>query len=429
MSYLHASLRIALLALFTLGGLCFVGLDRAQGQYAPSTTSDPYRTSGNGAGIFTGGVLGRGVPGFALPSPMVLSERLWIRGEYLNWHSDGMESPILVTTSNPGTALGDAGVLDVAGTRSLFGGNLNDDRASGLRVRGGFWITPQQTFAIEAEYFGLLDGLDDSFDSRGRNEAIIARPFFDVGGDGPAQENAQVVRFPGEIAGRLTADVDTDLSSFLVNGRIALCPGMPCHPNGHRDRIDWIVGYRHIDLDDRVRLDESLSTDLGTLTINDRFATSNEFNGLQLGIVHQTHMRRLWLESVLRVAVGNNTQSVRVSGATTRVEDGETDAFNGGVFALPSNSGSFQREQFTLIPELGVTLGTHLTDWLDISVGYTVLYYPNVVRAGNVIPTDLNPGQFPPPLDPLTGASRPVFRFIESDYLAHGFSLGAELRF
>jgi hypothetical protein len=423
--------RTAIIALSLMAALGIANDAKAQYSSAQYPSAQPYVDQYPGTPQYQGpsGLLNQPFPNLNLPGPMLLSERLWVRGEYLLWQSEGMDSPPLITTGAAGVSVNDAGVLGVPGTRTVFGGNLNDDSVNGIRMRGGFWITPQQTFAIETEYFSLLGGLDDSFNSRGRPENIFARPFFDVGGDAPAQENAQVIRYPGQFDGHITAAVDTDLDSILVNGRIALCPGMTCGPTGHRDHVDWIVGYRRLDLDDSIVIDEAIKTTEGQLLTRDSFVTSNEFNGLQLGVAHQTNLQRIWLESLLRVAVGNNTQRATISGFTSRTENGTTDTFGSGVFALPGNSGTFERDQFTMIPEIGLTLGVRLTDWLDATVGYTVLYYPNVVRAGSIIDTDLNPGAFPPPLDPLTGAARPRFQFIETDYLAHGLSLGAELRF
>ncbi len=82
-----------------------------------------------------------------------------------------------------------------------------------------------------------------------------------------------------------------------------------------------------------------------------------------------------------------------------------------------------------MIPEIGLTLGIRVTDWLDATIGYTALYYPNVVRPGDQIDTDVNRNLLPPEVNPFTGALRPQFHFVESDYLAHGLTLGAELRF
>ncbi len=397
--------------------------------YSPN--EDPYALSNRLSGWFpksnVGGAIGAGI----LPSPMILSERLWLRAEYLYWWPDGMDIPTLVTSSPAGTARTDAGVLGQPATDVELGGEINDSGTSGIRWRSGFWITPQRTFAIEGEYFQLLGNQDDGFQS-GPGSGIIARPFFDTA-PGRSFETAQLINFPGVVDGNLRVSSSSDLRSVLINGRVAMCPLGQCNPYGHRDRVDWIVGYRPLQLKDSLSFSETLDSQVvgapGVIDIDERFGTKNKFNGLQLGIVHQTHLRRAWLESMIRVAIGHNEQSVNISGSTTITENGTTERFQGGLLTQTSNIGNYQRDQFTMIPELGFTLGIHVTDWLDATIGYTALYFPNVVRSGGQISTDLNSNLFPEPTNPITGPLRPRFHYRTTDYLAHGLSLGAELRF
>jgi hypothetical protein len=66
---------------------------------------------------------------------------------------------------------------------------------------------------------------------------------------------------------------------------------------------------------------------------------------------------------------------------------------------------------------------------MHATAGYSLVYLPAVVRAGDQIDTDINPNLLAPPLDPFTGAARPQFRYIESDYYAQGLSLGLQLQF
>ena len=91
--------------------------------------------------------------------------------------------------------------------------------------------------------------------------------------------------------------------------------GCQYDPSG--DRVDWLVGYRYIDLDEQLRLNENIESLIiatpGTLAVGDSFRTQNEFNGLQLGVIYNANFRKAWLESSLRVAVGHNT----VAGRTT----------------------------------------------------------------------------------------------------------------
>jgi hypothetical protein len=99
------------------------------------------------------------------------------------------------------------------------------------------------------------------------------------------------------------------------------------------------------------------------------------------------------------------------------------------VLTQRTNIGDYQRDQFTMIPEIGLTLGVRVTDRLRATFGYTVLYFPSVVRPGDQIDTDVNPNLIPPETVPFTGALRPRFRYIESDYWAQGINLGAEFQF
>ena len=391
---------------------------------------DPYNT-GRVSGWFPGSNVGGAIGAGILPTPMMLSERLWLRLEYLHWKPDGMDIPALVTSSPAGTDQFDAGVLGEPGTNVRLGGKINDDGTSGIRWRSGFWLTPQGTFAIEGEYFELLGDQNDGFRS-GPGSGIVARPFFD-NAPNRSFETAQLINFPDVVNGSLRVSSSSGLRSALINGRVAMCPLGGCNPYGHRDRVDWIIGYRHLELKDSLSISESLESAIvnapGTIAINEKFATRNRFNGLQLGMVHQTHLKRAWLESMLRVAIGTNSQKVNISGTTAITEAGTTERFSGGLLAQTSNIGKHERDEFTMIPEVGITLGFHLTDWLDATIGYTALYFPNVVRPGDQISTDLNSNQFPERTNPFTGPLRPEFQFRTTDYLVHGLSIGGELRF
>ena len=387
--------------------------------------ADPYAMGVRPAGWMPN--LGWG--GFTMPSVNSVDNRLWFRAEYLYWWTNGMDLPPLITTSPAGTPQTDAAILGLPGTSVLFGNQeINGDGVSGVRLRGGFWLTRDGAFAIEAEYF-RLGSQNDGYNSSGD---IGGRPFFDILN---GRETAQLFNFPGVANGTARVRSDTDFNSFLINGRAALLPtrSLACDSCGPTDRVDWIVGYRRMELRDRLQASESIESLVpavpGTIALNDRFATKNEFNGLQLGIVYQANFQRAWLESMMRVAVGNNRQTVNINGTTDITELGVTDTFPGGLLAQRSNIGNYQRDEFTMVPEVGLTLGIRVTDRLHATVGYTVLYFPNVVRAGEQSDLDVNPNLIPEEVVPFAGALRPRFRYMQSDYWAHGLNLGAELRF
>jgi hypothetical protein len=393
--------------------------------------TDPYGNTVPASGWFSGGAIGQlRQNGSLIAGPMMLSERLWVRAEYMHWWTEGMELPPLVTTSPAGTVREDAAVLGEPGTSILFGnGRINDDSVSGVRLKTGFWLTPQGTFAIEGEYFRFLGDQDDGYRGGGGSQ-IIGRPLLDVS---RGVETAQLIDFDGQVSGTLNIGSSSDLRSLLINGRVGLCPVGTCNANGLYDRTDWIIGYRYLDLDESLVFHENLTSEVpnvdGTIVNSEAFRTRNEFHGLQLGVVHQAQFKRAWLESMLRVAVGNNSQQVQISGNTKITENGVTDAFGGAVYAQRTNIGNYERQELTMIPEIGLTLGVRVTDWLDATIGYTALYYPNVVRPGKQMDGSINSNLFAPETDPFSGPPRPRFHYVESDYLAHGLTLGAELRF
>ncbi len=243
------------------------------------------------------------------------------------------------------------------------------------------------------------------------------------------KRHALLISYPGLVSGNIAIGSKTNLRSFLINGCAALTPLQVLDGSREPDRVDWIVGYRYLDLDDSIVIAQNLTAFGGdTAASSDRFRSSNEFNGLQLGVAYQSNFRRASLESLIRVAVGNNTQSINILGSTVITESGVTENLNAGLLAQRTNIGTFERKQFTMIPELGLTLGIRVRDWLHATVGYSVLYYPSVVRAGDQIDTDVN-STLLGPNTPFSGAPRPRFRFVESDYWAHGINLGVEFRF
>lgn len=377
-----------------------------------------------GNGVFVGG---SGIPTWQPILPQIrdgIDNRLYLFGEFLFWDVTGMQTPALVTTSPTGTAQNVAGVLGETTTSALFGPTeLNEGGVEGFRFGGGFWITPRRNVAVESEYFWLSEQ-NDGFAANSGSNSILAFPYFNVV-DG--QEDAYLIAHPDVSPGSVSLSSESDLRSFLINGRVSLCDhGTCCQQCGARDRTDLIVGYRHIRLRDRLDLAGNSELTAGTRATRDSFRTTNRFNGLQLGVVRRSLLRRrTWLESTMRVALGNNEQELSIDGRTST----PAGTASGGVYALPSNIGNYQRDEFVLVPELGLKLGVRLREHLHFTVGYSVLYIPNVVRAAEQIDTDINPNLIPPGTTPLVGVARPRVLWRQSDYFAQGLTLGAELQY
>ncbi len=392
----------------------------------PYYAADPYASGPAQPGGWFSGL------GIGLPTSDSLRDRVWWRAEYLYWWTRGLDLPPLATTSPAGTPPNEAGVLGEPDTSILFGNQvINDGGTSGLRTSSGLWFSPERRFGITSQFFQLTSQ-NDGFSASGNGAPIIARPYFDVLN---ARQAAQLVSYPGLVGGDLWIASKTSLKSYMIAGQGALLPTAPvvCDPGAQPNQLNWIIGYRYLELKDKLSFNENLNSlvliEPGTLAINEKFSTKNQFSGLQLGFRYQADYRRARLESDLKVAIGNNRQKVEINGNTESTGAGVTGTFNGRLLAQRTNIGSYSRDEFSMVPELGVTLGLRLTNRLYATFGYSVLYFPNVVRAGDQIDTDVNSNLLPPEPVPLDGPLRPDFQFVETDFWAHGLNVGGEFRF
>jgi hypothetical protein len=197
-------------------------------------------------------------------------------------------------------------------------------------------------------------------------------------------------------------------------------------------RVDWIIGYRNVSLEDNLQFSENLTALVppgGIVNLRESFETENDFQGIELGFVREVPFGRWWFETTSRVALGNNSQKVKIAGSTRLIEAGVAETFPGGLYAQRTNIGTYERDRFTVVPELGAAIGFHVGPRLSLTAGYTLVYISNVVRAGDQIDTDINPGLIPVEANPLTGPLRPRFIFRQTDFYAHGITVGGDFRF
>jgi hypothetical protein len=87
-----------------------------------------------------------------------------------------------------------------------------------------------------------------------------------------------------------------------------------------------------------------------------------------------------------------------------------------------------RRDEAGVVPELNVRLAYQVTPRLAACVGYTFLYWSDVVRAGDQIDQTVNATLIPPPAAP-SGPARPAFGFRSTDFWAQGLDLGLELHY
>ncbi|MFT7640572.1 MAG: hypothetical protein ACI9G1_002315 [Pirellulaceae bacterium] len=356
----------------------------------------------------------------------------WVQADYLMWWTKGAQLPPLVTTGTT-TTPGDAGVLGVNGTSTLFGGTQFDDVASGGRLRIGRWH-PNWIFGLEGEYLAL-ESRDAQFSQTSGGDPLLARPFFNALTDA---EDAELVAFPGILAGTVSVEADSQFQSAGARMifHLLCCQGCAqdkCACGGcqaTRTRLDFLAGYRFLRLNEGVIVREDLA-DVGsdaTFLIRDQFDAQTQFHGGEVGFRYQTRRSRWTVDLLGKVAAGNSHQRVNIDGSTITTTGGITFNHTGGLLTQTTNIGHYTRDRFSFVPEVGASLGYNLTSQLRATVGYTMIYWSNVVRPGDHIDTVVNPNLLPPAVDPLVGPSRPQFAFNDTHYWAQGLNFGLHYR-
>ncbi|HBJ33966.1 MAG TPA: hypothetical protein DDZ51_04215 [Planctomycetaceae bacterium] len=364
---------------------------------------------------------------------LCLPQNGWVSFEYLGWWQRGMALPPLVTTSGTGTAAANAGVIGQNNpTRVLFGGeDVFEDGFSGGRLQFGIWLDRCHTWSAAAEYFELGSRTESfSATSNGANP-ILARPFVNVLN---GLNDSQIVAYPGIANGGLTASATSSLAGGGFHfrrqtncnsgcGHGILCDGC----STFHSRTDALFGYRYLQLDESISVHENFTgiNPAGSFQINDQFRTMNQFNGFDMGILYE-RCRGPWsIDLLAKLALGNTRQRVDISGSTV-INAVRQDG--GGLLAQQgTNIGSHSRDQFTILPELGGRLGYQLTHNLKLKLGYTLIFWSNVVRPGDQIDLGVNPNLFPPAVGNGLPA-RPEFVFRDTDYWVQGITFGGEFQ-
>ncbi len=350
----------------------------------------------------------------------------WFEMEYLLWWTRNGNTPPLVTRGEATDPR--PGALDQPNTKLLFGGSahdLNFEERHGARFTAGAPFG-DDTYAVEASYF-FLPGRTIGTQLNSPGSPILARPFYDVVNN---RADSSLTAYPGLISGGIAIRATSFLQGAEANASAALW-------RGEQGRVALLAGVRYLNLNEDVSIAEN---DVGgpaalqfagtTLQVRDRFATWNDFYGGQLGIRTEWDMGRWQLKLVGKVALGDSHERSQVRGRTV-VNTGFPIDAPAGLLALASNSGSFTRDAFAVVPEVGLTLGLRVTERLTLFAGYSFLYWSDVARPGDQIDLGLNPNLIPTSNRYGTpgGPARPAAGVRGSDYWAQGLNLGLTFRY
>jgi hypothetical protein len=358
--------------------------------------------------------------------------RLWVRPEAVALWIQGATVPALVTTGTLLTPRDQAGKVGAVGTRILFGQeDIGDSVESGGRVRFGFWLSSRQMDGLEFSYLSASAASTD-FSASSTDFPILARPFFNVE-DGVMGEDVELIAYPGLLAGSVRVQGSTSLETLEVMYRRTFLQRQ-C------ERLDLFAGYRQARLADRLTVQDSkvwlaASGPIGagtSIVESDRFVADNTFDGAQIGLTRWRQRGRWSTEISAKLALGTTARRSELAGQTTVSVPipemaPDSDTRNTGLLVQSTNAGVRVDNMFSVLPEVGLTLGYEVSPRLSFTLGYTYMHWHGVMRASNLIDRRLNLSQ----LDGagLIGAPRPAFAPAGNGVSAQGVSLGMDYRF
>jgi hypothetical protein len=124
------------------------------------------------------------------------------------------------------------------------------------------------------------------------------------------------------------------------------------------------------------------------------------------------------LDALYKVGIGNMRQEVTIVGQTIATQPNQPPiTVPGGLFAQPSNSGTFERNELCFIPELTLNLVYHVNCCLNFHAGYNIIWFSDVALTGDQIDRRVNLNQMGP-------SALPAFVFNDDDYWLQGINLG-----
>lgn len=355
------------------------------------------------------------------------AEDFWINAEYLYWKIEDSKKTIpLVLEGSPVPDM--TPILNNPGSEVVLGDDhVNSKWRSGGRFSLGFICGDMCQVGVEATYFFLgKSSTEKSVFSNGAVDSpFFSIPFID---SNTGLESSFAIARPGIFNGFASLKVLNNMQGAELYS-ITHLPYL----NGWSMNI--FGGFRYLNFNEKLQFNtESLfinSAINDVFSTIDRFHVDNNFYGGSLGLNAMFECHNLLFNVKAKIGAGAIYQSTKVRGQfRTNNYTGFTlvQTFDGGYFALPSNSGTKRRPKFSVIPEVEVNFGYEVIDGLALNIGYNFLYVTNVLRASRQMDRHINPTGSPlyeeTPAPIQVGAPRPKRHMRSSGLWVQGVNVG-----
>ncbi len=364
-------------------------------------------------------------------SPDLKDPNFYVGLEYLLWWISGENSPPILTTgpANVTGPSGRAGVVGAPGTQILAGGDIGFGASSGARVSLGGWLCDDRSLGFEVTYLFLGQQTNSrTFTNSGLPGAQPLSIAFNNAQLGGVPDSTGVA-VPGSYSGTASLGTAIDLQSFEANLPMRLSTGSVW-------RIDGITGFRWVILDEYT----SLSTysrqtyDPLYLMTTDRFSTTNNFYGGQLGLKATGQFDRWTVQGYTKVALGATASDIKITGTGLGTvfssSPGMPLGYPGGYLAQPSNEGNYRDANFAVLPEVGMNVGYDVTARLNLFIGFSGFYLSQAARSAEQISPLINPSQSASFSGPTTytGPAAPLPTWDIGNFWAYGLNFGGQFK-
>ncbi len=364
-----------------------------------------------------------------LPGGGVATHNRWqVSADYLLWFTKSYGIPPLVTTSLPASN----GILGMPDTGVVVGNrSFTDTLHSGGRFSATYWMGQRELWGLDGNIF-FLGRNGASVTANSATYPVLARPFVNLN---QGIQFSELVASPGLAVGAANVNMDTSLWGAEMNVRRYIASTCCA-------RLDWLAGFRYMELNDDLKITESFIRSPGSAmtpgvpnilygTVQDQIRTENQFYGGQVGLVGEIRRGRWFANARGTVGIGTVFQTVEIGGSQSLMFDTGPAAAAGGLLALPgANIGRFSQHKFAVMPEIGLQVGYHVTQHVRLAVGYNFLYLSSVLRPGDQIDPGLDVTRIPNfPLNPSPaplGVVRPNVPMKETDFFAQGISFSIQ---
>jgi hypothetical protein len=333
-------------------------------------------------------------------------DRFWVNAEVLGWKiRDAPQPTPLVTTGSLAAPL--PGALGQPGTSVQIGGtSVSLPIQVGGRFGLGTWLEPTARWGIELGAFILAPSTTrQSVSTNGMpGSATYAVPVFDISGHTSGGTPGQSIYvLPGPFPNRpgFTGTMERTMSAQMLGAELM---GVQRLHDDRRVKVEILAGYRWLQLTEGLDFDVQTAGVAGSsnagqiFNSHDGFHTRNSFNGAQLGMRAEAEYERFVLRASLKGALGDMYRNLSVNGSSTTtagtifypVSGGAGSNLGGGIFAQPSNIGTYGSHQLAGVAELGVRTGYRVTDRLIPNIAYNALYVSSIIRPGDAMNPYIN---------------------------------------